>query len=91
MTAQFVDLTNRQIHWAACESYFHHVNTFYEKLTVTVHVYGGQSGRSPELLSIYHRNIENGYCNIFIKNGMVALVTHYHKGFHLQNDIKIIY
>jgi hypothetical protein len=44
------------------------------------------------LLSIQHVNTQaSHHRNVFIKDGLVTLVTAYHKGFHASNDIKLIH
>ncbi|KAA8642690.1 uncharacterized protein ATNIH1004_009442 [Aspergillus tanneri] len=66
------------------------VARFKEKLAVLVHVVSGQLARAPKLLSIQQVNTAtNQQRNIFIEDGMVALVTAYYKGFYTSNDIKI--
>jgi hypothetical protein len=71
--------------------YFQQVARFKEKLAVAVHLTGGAPARAPELLSIQHVNTDtNMRRNVFIEDGMVVLVTAYHKGFYASNDVKII-
>jgi hypothetical protein len=42
--------------------------------------------------SVRHSNtVKEGHRNNFIKEGMVAFVTQYHKRYTLSGDIKIIY
>jgi hypothetical protein len=68
------------------------VARFKEKLAVAIHVTGGQPARAPKLSSIQHVNTQaSHYQNVFIKDGMVTLVTAYHKGFHASNNIKLIH
>ena len=65
---------------------------FKEKLAVLVHITSGQPARGPELLSIRHRNTAaGGQRNVFIEDGLVALVTRYHKGFYASGDAKVIH
>ena len=72
--------------------YLQRVARFREKLAVLVHIVGGQPSRAPELLSLQHVNTEtNQQRNIFIEDGMVTLVSAYHKGFYASNDIKVIH
>ena len=72
--------------------YFDRVARFKEKLAVLVHVVAGQPGRIPELLSLQHVNTDrNRRRNIYIEDGMVTLVSAYHKGFYASNDIRIIH
>jgi hypothetical protein len=47
---------------------------------------------SPEILSVRHYNtIQDGYRNVFIKDGIVVFVTRYYKGYKVKGDVKIIY
>jgi hypothetical protein len=72
--------------------YFTRVARFKEKLAVAIHVTGGQPARAPELLSVQHVNTQaSRHRNVFIEDGLVTLVTAYHKGFHASNDIKLIH
>ncbi len=76
----------------AIQTYIRRVVQFREKLSVLVHTTAGQPARASELLSIRFRNTANGgHQNIFIEDGMVVFVTHYHKGFHVSNNIKVIH
>ncbi|MGH3848179.1 MAG: DEAD/DEAH box helicase, partial [Pseudonocardiaceae bacterium] len=68
------------------------VADFKEKLAVICHITSGQPARGPELLSIRHRNTAaGGQRNVFIEDGLVALVTRYHKGFYASGDAKVIH
>jgi hypothetical protein len=79
---------NRQ----AIRTYFQRVVQFREKLSVIIHTTAGQPARAPELLSIrFHNTANGGHRNIFIEDGMMVFVTHYHKGFHASNDVKVIH
>lgn len=80
-----------QWNWNTIDQYLRAVARFQEKLGVLVHVMAGQPAWAPELLSIWHWNTENVHWNVFIKDGMVALVTWYHKGFYASNDVKVIH
>jgi hypothetical protein len=72
--------------------YLTRVACFKEKLAVAIHITSGQPARAPELLSIQHVNTQaSRHRNVFIEDGMVTLVTAYHKGFHASNDIKLIH
>lgn len=75
----------------AIHRYFSHIIRFREKLAILIHLTAGQPARGTELLSIRHRNIVNTQRNVFIEDGLVVLVTHYHKGYHFSNDTKIIH
>ena len=72
--------------------YLQRIARFREKLAVLVYIVGGQPSRVPELLSLQYVNTEtNRRRNIFIEDGMVTLVSAYHKGFYASNDIKMIH
>ncbi|EED17272.1 hypothetical protein TSTA_023260 [Talaromyces stipitatus ATCC 10500] len=65
--------------------------TFLEKLIACTQFTWGQPARAPELLSICHENSQaGGIRNVFIEDGLVVLVTKYHKGYQMSGDIKII-
>ncbi|KAA8645213.1 uncharacterized protein ATNIH1004_009430 [Aspergillus tanneri] len=82
----------RRLHMPKVAQYLERVARFKEKLAVIVYVVSGQPARAPELLSIQHVNtVANRQRNIYIEDGIVALVTAYHKGFYASNDIKIIH
>jgi len=76
----------------AAEAYQRHIDRFRELLLILMHICAGQPGRAPEILGIRWKNTEQGGIrNIFIEDGLVALVTGYHKGYRSSNNIKIIY
>ncbi|CAG8222151.1 unnamed protein product [Penicillium salamii] len=77
---------------AKIDLYMRCVVAFCWKLSVVVHIYSGQLVWALELLSIRHKNTHSeGHWNVFIEDGMVAMVTSYHKGFYTSNDVKIIH
>lgn len=88
---RFIQTHQGQWNWDTIDQYLRAVAQFQEKLGVLVHVTAGQLARAPELLSIRHWNTENVHRNVFIEDGMVALVTRYHKGFYASNDVKVIH
>ena len=90
---QFLRLgSNPCFHPPAVEAYLRQVIHFREKLAVTVHLTAGQPSRAPELLSIrYCNTTARGVRNLFIEDGLVTFVTHYHKGYFVSGDIKIIH
>jgi hypothetical protein len=74
------------------ERYMDRVVAFQEKLAVLVHIIEGQPARWPELGSVRHSNtVKGGHRNNFIKDGIVAFVTRYHKGYTLSGNVKIIH
>ncbi|BCR88806.1 uncharacterized protein ACHE_50004A [Aspergillus chevalieri] len=80
------------IHGPLVAQYLARVARFKEKLAVAIHMTAGQPARAPELLSVQYVNTPNNqFRNVFIEDGMVTLVTAYHKGFHASNDSKLIH
>lgn len=74
------------------ERYMDRVIAFREKMAVLVHIAQGQPARWLELASVRHSNtVKGGHRNMFIDDGMVAIATRYHKGYHLSGDVKIIH
>jgi hypothetical protein len=68
------------------------VIAFRGKLLVLIHMTGGQLARSPEILSVRHRNtVQGSHRNLFIEDGIVVFVTRYHKGYKVKGDVKIIH
>lgn len=85
-------MTRGQFSQAKIMRYLQQVAWFLEKLAVAVHMTGGAPARAPELLSVQHVNTEtNRQRNIYIEDGLVVLVTAYHKGFYASNNIKVIH
>jgi hypothetical protein len=59
---------------------------------VLIYIALGQLRKGLEVLSIWYSNIvKGGYCNIFIKDGIVIFVIRYYKGYIVSGDVKIIY
>jgi hypothetical protein len=76
----------------AAEAYQQHIKRFKELLLILMHICGGGLARAPEILGIRWKNTkQGGIRNIFIKDGLVAFVTGYHKGYQSNNNIKIIH
>ena len=76
----------------AAEAYQRHIDRFQELLLILMHICSGQPGRASEILGIRWKNTEQGGIqNIFIEDGLVAVVTGYHKGYRSSNNIKIIH
>ena len=72
--------------------YLQRIARFREKLAVLIYIVKSQPSRVPELLSLQYINTEtNRQRNIFIEDGIVTLVSAYHKGFYASNDIKVIH
>jgi hypothetical protein len=66
------------------------VNEFLEVLLLLVHITGGQPARGTEIIGLMHANTTY-HCNIFIEEGLVAIVTSYHKGYTCTGSTKIIH
>ncbi|EAW15379.1 uncharacterized protein NFIA_047040 [Aspergillus fischeri NRRL 181] len=72
--------------------YLQQAKAFLEHLLLLVYITGGQPGRATELLSLRHSNTLHGrHRNVFIKHGLVSTVTMYHKGYSIDNTMKIIH
>ena len=72
--------------------YLQQIARFRKKLAVLVYIVEDQPSRVSELLSLQYINTEtNRRRNIFIEDGIVTLVSVYHKGFYASNDIKVIH
>jgi hypothetical protein len=81
-----------QIMKEEAEAYQQEVERFQELLLILMHISRGQAAQALELLRIRWRNTEQGGVhNIFIKEGLVAFVTTYHKGYRSSGNIKIIH
>jgi hypothetical protein len=77
---------------AQVEAYMAAVVRFRENMLVLMHITGGQPARGTEMLTIRHSNtLKGGHRNVFIENGLVVLVTRYHKGYTMSGDVKIIH
>ncbi|KAK4205950.1 hypothetical protein QBC37DRAFT_462707, partial [Rhypophila decipiens] len=55
--------------------WLHRLRAFREALMVLVHVWGGQPGRGPELLTMRHSDSWQLIRNVFVLEGQVMLVT----------------
>ena len=75
------------------EQYFREVTLFKEELIVLCHMAGGAPARGTEVVSIRTENGESARAQrgVFIDNGMVELVTGYHKGYSKSGEAKIIH
>lgn len=68
------------------------VEAFLERMLLLVHLTAGQPARGTEILSLRHINTLHGHHrSIFVENGMVSLVTSYHKGYAVTGSTKIIH
>lgn len=68
------------------------MSRFRECLLVMTHMFCGQGSRGSEVLTIQHRNGDNGTLRgMFVEDGKVAMVTAYHKGFGSSGKRKAIH
>jgi hypothetical protein len=68
------------------------VEQFCMRLLLLMHLTGGQPGRTIEILSVRHCNTSyGGPRNIFLWKGLVCFAMLYHKGYRLQQKLKVIY
>jgi hypothetical protein len=73
-------------------NWFSRLTYFLEKLLILIHIMGGQPARAKELLSIRYCNIEKGgHRSIFIEDGLLTIVTYYHKGYNITGMENIIH
>jgi hypothetical protein len=76
----------------AVREYKAKVEAFLERLLLLIHLTSGQPAWGTEILSLRHMNSFHGYHrSIFIENGMVSIVTSYHKGYSVTGSTKIIH
>ena len=66
------------------------VDRFLEGLLLLVHLTIGQPARGTEITGLQHVNTVY-YCNVFVEEGLVAIVTSYYKGYTYTRTTKIIY
>lgn len=83
---------NSSLEWKpkALQNYGRQVNRFLEHLLLLVHLTSGQPARVTEIISVRHVNTMH-HRNIFIKDGLVGIVTSYHKGSTCTGSTKIIH
>lgn len=72
------------------QEYKSRVNRFLEHLLLLIHITSGQPARGTEIISLRHTNTMH-HRNIFIEDGLVAIVTSYHKGYTCTGSTKIIH
>ncbi len=59
---------------------------------VLVHMAGGLLARGAELVTIQFKNSANGEsCGVFVEDGLMVMVTMYHKGIGANKKAKIIH
>jgi hypothetical protein len=84
--------SGRNIIWDLKEYqlYLAHVNRFLESLLLLVHLTAGQPARGTEITGLQHVNTVY-HRNVFVEDGLVAIVTSYHKGYTCTGTTKIIH
>lgn len=76
----------------ASGEYLRLVNVFRSRLLFLVHLTAGQPARRTEILPIRFENTTNGTLrNIFVQQGLVCIVTWYHKNYLARDAYKAIY
>jgi hypothetical protein len=87
-----VNNTTQRVRWrpSAVRQYRQRVEAFLESLLLLVHLTAGQPARGTEIISIRHTNT-SFHRKIFIEDGLVAIVTSYHKGYVCTGSTKIIH
>lgn len=90
---EVMDRSELQWNTTKVEQYFREVTLFKEELIVLCHMAGGAPARGTEVVTIRIENGESARAQrgVFIDNGMVELVTSYHKGYSKSGDAKIIH
>lgn len=74
----------------ALQEYRRQVNRFLEHLLLLVHLTSGQPARGTEIISLRHVNTIH-HRNLFVEDGLVAIVTSYHGGYTCTGSTKIIH
>jgi hypothetical protein len=74
------------------EGYFRQVRQFKEELFALVHLSAGAPARGTELITVMHRNPQQGrgQRGVFIDDGMVVFATSYHKNYQHSKTKKPI-
>ncbi|KAM0689937.1 hypothetical protein Q7P36_008703 [Cladosporium allicinum] len=82
----------RNIIWDLKEFQLYHaqVDQFLEALLLLVHLTAGQPARGTEITGIQHANTLF-HRNVFVEDGLVSIVTSYHKGYTCTSTTKIIH
>jgi hypothetical protein len=74
------------------EKYARAMRAFREHLAALVHMTGGQPARGTELVTVEYKNsVESELRGVFIKDGLMAFVTAYHKNIGATSKAKIIH
>ena len=76
----------------AVTDYLNAISSFLETLWILVHITSGQPARATELISIWHCNtIQGEHRNVFVEEGLISIVTSYHKGYNMEGSTKVIH
>ena len=92
LTRQYLCKEGHTVRWGtkAIDQYMWSVERFLDKLFPLVY-FANMPPRVPEMLTLRHRNTANGGVrNTFVDQGLVVLVTMYHKGYELSGRLKPI-
>ncbi|KAI9654011.1 MAG: hypothetical protein M1829_001106 [Trizodia sp. TS-e1964] len=79
-------------HWwrSECCKYIEYEHEFMDLLLMCIHLTGGQPARGPEIGSIKHANSTQFSRNIFVFQGLVAIVTCYDKSRTMRDSMHYI-
>ena len=92
LVSRYFPSTDRTVIPHSIQLYWNSVQQFRTKLCLLCHITAGQPARIPELLSVRWQNSAEGdHRNIFVENGLVSLVTRYHKGYSTTSDMRVIH
>lgn len=73
-------------------NYLTRVDAFLERLLLLMHITSGQPARGTEIVTLRVQNTILGHHrNVFIEDGLVSIVTSYHKGYAITGSTKIIH
>lgn len=87
----FRDRSNK-IGWnkVAIRDYYRRIDSFLETLLLLVHITSGQPARGTEIIGLLHSNTTL-HRNIFAEDGLISIVTSYHKGYTCTGSTRIIH
>lgn len=89
---QFVEsLDNGLIHWNQVQvtKWLQHCSSWEEDCLALVHLSYGGVARKPEILGLKLRNTTSSFRGILVWDGLVTLLSHYHKGQALNGKRKV--
>ncbi|UDD65536.1 hypothetical protein AFCA_012713 [Aspergillus flavus] len=70
--------------------YLQRVTQFKEKLAVLIHICQWPAQSKPRAVELTARQYRDQPSSKYIEDGMVSLVSAYHKGFYASNDVKFV-